>query len=93
MENKIQNKDYNISEKEHLFLDDSYERVVFHLKGKNGDDIHLPMLNVIQCLMLAIKDGDLPKLPRSWVHEIDCIYNTGYSQDEDLWYHDYGGKK
>ncbi len=64
------------------------ERVVFVLRDKEHE-FSIGLSSVVECLAFAVKNGDLPKLPRHWVSMIDDIYGTDFSFDDEICYHDY----
>ena len=45
---------------------------------------------VLECLIFAVRNGDLPKLPSSWVSNVSRVYNIYISDDveSDITYYD-----
>lgn len=64
------------------------ESVIFHFKDSKQNDYALGLSTVLECITFAIQCGDLPKLPQSWLSDIDSIYNTDYAYDKDISYFD-----
>ncbi len=77
-----------VKDAEETLCESCCERVVFHLKDKDHE-FSMGLSTVWQCLAFAVKNGDLPKLPRRWVSMVDDIYGTSFSFDDDICYHDY----
>lgn len=77
---------------ERVNCDKCYEHTVFFLKD-NYHEFSMGLSTVLECVMFAIRKGDLPKLPNSWLDMIDNLYRTNYSNDKDLCYHDYHKKE
>ena len=77
-----------VTEAEEMHCDSCYERVVFRLKDKDHE-FTMGLSTVWECCAFAVKNGDLPKLPRHWVTMVDDIYGTSFSFDDDICYHDY----
>ena len=64
-----------------------YEPVIFHLKDKKHE-FSMGLSTVLECLIFAIQQGDLPKLPMSWLADIDDVCHTAYSEDKRNYYYD-----
>lgn len=75
-----------------ICCDNCFERVVFLLQDKEHE-FSLGLSTVLECLMFAVKNGDLPKLPRSWAAKVDKIGDTNFHFDEDICYFDYNELK
>jgi hypothetical protein len=73
---------------ERVQCDNCFERTVFHLKD-NYHEFSIGMSTVLECVAFAIRNGDLPKLPNSWLNDVDSQYRTNYSFDKDISYYDY----
>ena len=73
---------------EQVVCDNCFEHMVFMLKDSQGREFSLGLSNVLECLSFAISEGNLPKLPVSWLSDVDHNYGTGYSENEDLFYSD-----
>ena len=76
-----------VKEAERVCCDNCFEQVVFLLNDKEHE-FSMGLSTVLECLAFAIKNGDLPKLPRSWLSDVDGVYNTTFSFDEDISYYD-----
>lgn len=63
------------------------ESVVFHMQD-NNHSFSMGLTTVLECIAFAIKNGDLPKLPLSWLSDVDFRYDTNFSSDNDLSYGD-----
>lgn len=61
---------------ERILCDKCFERVVFMLRDQNGNEFSLGLRTVLQCLSAAIQNGDLPKLPLSWVSDVNMGYDN-----------------
>lgn len=81
-----------VRDAERMFCDNCFERTIFHLRDKDHD-FSLGLSTVLECLMFAVKNGDLPKLPRSWAAKIDRVGDTNFRFDEDVCYFDYNELK
>lgn len=53
-----------------------FEPLVFLLKDKDHE-FSMGLSTVLNCLAFAIENGDLPKLPLSWVY---LVYNRNVSE-------------
>lgn len=73
---------------ERICCENCDESVIFHFKDSKKNDYALGLSTVLECITFAIKNGDLPKLPQSWLSDIDSIYNTDYAYDKDISYFD-----
>ena len=76
----------DIESAERVVCDNCFEQIVFMLK----DDKHefsLGLTTVLECLTFAISKGDLPKLPSSWLDDVDHVYNTAFSEIENISYY------
>lgn len=77
---------------ERIHCDKCFEQVVFMLRDKDHE-FSLGLTTVLECLAFAIKNGDLPKLPQSWLSDADTVCETKFSFDEEICYHDYNGAR
>ena len=77
-----------VEEAEHIICNNCFEQVVFLLKDKDHE-FSVGLSTIVECLAFAIKNGDLPKLPSSWLNLVDSLYRSVYSFDENLCYYDY----
>ena len=73
---------------EKIFCDKCFERLIFHMQD-NAHEFAVGLYNIIECILCAVENGYLPKLPSSWVQAIDDIYRTKFVFDENLCYNDY----
>lgn len=86
---KIENAFLNrakVESSEEIACDNCYEHVVFLLKDKDHE-FSVGLTTVLECLMFAIKNGNLPKLPKNWVRLVDGYYDTEFALDEELCYY------
>lgn len=74
-----------IENAESMLCDNCFERVIFRLKD-NDHEFSLGLITILECLEFAIKNGDLPKLPRSWCADTGDAYNIEF--DDDISYYD-----
>lgn len=77
-----------IENAEQTVCDNCFEHMVFLLKDTQGREFSLGISTVLECLAFAISKGNLPKLPISWLSDVDHNYGTGYSENEDIFYSD-----
>lgn len=83
----------DIENSEKIACDNCFEHVVFMLHDKNHE-FSIGLSTVLECVAFAIKNGDLPKLPSSWVANVNSIYNyVGFLEGEDISYSDQSLKK
>lgn len=73
---------------EEISCEDCYEQVIFLLKDKDHE-FSVGMHTILECLAFAIENGDLPKLPRSWLRDVDKNYHIGISENENISYSDH----
>lgn len=76
-----------MKEAERICCDNCFEQVIFMMRDKEHE-FSIGLATVLECITFAIKNGDLPKLPQSWLSDIDSIYNTDYAYDNDISYFD-----
>ena len=81
----------DIKDSEQIVCQDCFERVVFMLRDKDHE-FSIGLSTVLECVMFAIKNGDLPKLPSSWLKDIDYAYDTGFSECDNISYNDHKTK-
>ncbi len=72
---------------EEITCDNCCESVIFHLRDCEHE-FTMGLSTVLECLMFAIKQGDLPKLPISWLADADFVCGTGYANDPKYFYTD-----
>ena len=68
--------------------DNCFEHIVFLLHDNKGREFSLGLTTVLECLAFAIDSGNLPKLPVSWLSDVDHVYYTGFSEREGIFYND-----
>lgn len=73
---------------EQIVCDNCFEEIVFMLRDNYGHEFSLGLTTVLDCLAFAVNGGNLPKLPVSWLSDVDHNYGTGYSENEELFYSD-----
>ena len=81
-----------INNAERIDCNNCFEQIVFMLKDKNHE-FSIGLTTILECLAFAIKNGDLPKLPQSWLSSADIVCETNFSFDEDICYYDYNSYK
>lgn len=72
---------------ERVVCDNCFEHIVFMLKD-NNHEFSVGLSTILECLAFAISNGDLPKLPLSWLTDVDHVYDTAFSENEDISYYD-----
>lgn len=72
-----------VEKAQQISCDNCFENVVFLLKD-NQHEFSMGLSSVLECLAFAIKNGDLPKLPLSWVNSVygDSISEISYYDGE-----------
>lgn len=73
---------------EQIVCDNCFERAVFHMKDSTGYEFSIGLSTIIECLIAAVQNGDLPKLPESWIHNIEAIYYIPDEKREIVSYRD-----
>lgn len=71
---------------EQVCCENCFEQAVFLLKDKKHE-FSMGLTTVLQCLEFAIKNGILPKLPRSWCSDVEHAFDIMF--DEEISYYDY----
>ena len=61
---------------EKIYCENCFEQVVFMLKDKDHE-FSMGLSTVLECLKFAIENGELPKLPLSWVN---IVYRKNISE-------------
>ena len=69
-----------------IHCDNCFEQVVFLLRDKDHE-FSLGMKSILECLAFAVKNGDLPKLPASWLSDVENAFDIYF--DEEISYYDY----
>lgn len=75
-----------VENSERIHCDNCFEQVVFLLRDKDHE-FSMGLTTVLDCLAFSIKNGDLPKLPESWVSDVENVLNIHL--DEEISYYDY----
>lgn len=73
---------------ERTICENCFEHVVFMLRDNKDREFSIGLTTVLECLAFAISNGDLPKLPISWLNNVDHVYYTNLSEREDISYND-----
>lgn len=81
-----------INNAERIHCENCFEQVVFNLRDKDHE-FSMGLSTVLECLAFAVKNGDLPKLPQSWLSYADIVCETNFSFDEDICYYDYNSDR
>lgn len=71
---------------ERIVCENCSERVVFLMKDKDHE-FSVGLTMVLQCLEFAVRNGDLPKLPSSWVGAVERAYDVQF--EDEAWYNDF----
>ncbi len=79
----------DIKSAERMVCDNCFEHIIFMLEDSKQHKFSVGLRTILECITFAIKNGDLPKLPRSWLDDIDQVYGTAFSSDEDISYYDW----
>lgn len=79
----------DIEKAEKVCCDDCFEHMIFMLRDSQQREFSVGIITVLECLAFAISNGGLPKLPMSWLDDVDQVYNTTFSQNEEISYYDY----
>lgn len=72
---------------ERICCDNCFEQVIFMMRDREHE-FSIGLTTVLECLIFAVRNGDLPKLPQSWLSDVDTVCNTAYAFDEDISYFD-----
>lgn len=75
-----------VKEMERISCDSCFEQMVFFLRDKDHD-FSVGLTTVLGCIEAAIKCGELPKLPQSWLSDVENTLNIQF--DEEISYYDY----
>jgi len=62
------------------------ESMTFLVQDQKGNDFHIGIGLVLECLSFAISDGELPKLPSSWIRSVGDRHGVSFS--EEAWYNE-----
>lgn len=61
-----------------------FEQVIFLMKD-NHHKFSIGLITVLECLEFAVANGDLPKLPLSWVSSVNKALNIEFDKDISYW--------
>ncbi|MDO4831246.1 MAG: hypothetical protein Q4A46_07200 [Clostridia bacterium] len=86
--NTIINNAY-VKNSEKIICDNCSEHILFLLSDSKNNEFSVGLTTMLECVAFAIQKGDLPKLPSSWLKNIDDVYSTSFSFDKDISYDDY----
>lgn len=75
---------------ERIHCDNCFEQVIFMLRDKDHE-FSMGLTAMIECIAFAIRNGDLPKLPRSWCADVEKTLNIAF--EDNISYYDYDIKK
>lgn len=73
---------------EQIVCDNCFEEIVYMLRDSHGQEFSLGLTTVLECIAFAISEGNLPKLPISWLSDVDHAYGTAFSENEEIHYSD-----
>ena len=91
-ENLIKNSEFNradVKSAERMVCDKCCEHIIFLLEDSKQHKFSLGLKTVLECVAFAIENGDLPKLPTSWLDDVDRVYGTAFLDNKDISYYDY----
>lgn len=74
----------DVENAERIICDNCFEHIVFMLYDKQNREFSIDLNSILECLAFAISNRALPKLPTSWLDDVDHIYNTAFSENEDI---------
>ena len=77
----------DLKKAEEITCDNCCESVLFHLRDQEHE-FTMGLSTVLECLMFAIRQGDLPKLPLSWLGDADDVCGTSFSEETQYTYWD-----
>lgn len=75
-----------VEETERIGCDNCLDNTVFLMKDSTHS-FSMGLSIVLECLEFAIKNGHLPKLPKSWCCKVGDTYDLAF--DDDVAYYDY----
>ena len=76
----------NLKNATQQFCDNCSDTMIFELQDNEGKVLHLGVTTVLECLAVAIAQGDLPKLPSSWLGDVRSLHNVDFPYG--TWYND-----
>ncbi len=77
-----------VEDSEKITCDSCFEHIVFMLRDSQDREFSVGLGTILDCLAFAIDNGDLPKLPVSWLSDVDNVYRTGFSENKNISYYD-----
>lgn len=86
MKNEINKAEVEAAE--NIVCDNCDEQLLFLLRDSRDNEFNVGLLTMLECIAFAVQNGNLPKLPVSWLKQIDDVYSTSFSLDEDILYFD-----
>lgn len=84
---EMNERSVDLENAEEITCDNCCESVIFHLRDSEHE-FTMGLSTVLECLMFAIEQGDLPKLPISWLSDADHVCGTFYSENPQYYYGD-----
>lgn len=94
-ENKLKEIFFNradVKNAEREVCDNCFEHMVFLLCDSHNQEFSIGLTTILECLIFAIENGDLPKIPQSWLQNINDVYDTDFPLSEDISYYDFDVK-
>ena len=76
-----------VEDAERVICDNCFEHAVFYLRDSQGREFSLGLMTVLECVVFAISQGELPKLPSDWLYDVDNVYGTDLSEREGIFYY------
>lgn len=76
-----------MSNAEQICCENCCEQVIFHMEDTQHR-FSMGLSTVMECLIFAIQTGNLPKLPMSWLSDVDSVCCTDYALDQRNCYPD-----
>lgn len=67
---------------EHIICNNGSEQAIFLMRDKDHE-FTLGLTSVLECIGFAVKNGDLPKLPKDWCDKVEK--ELGVQFDEDVY--------
>jgi len=69
------------------FCDNCSDNIIFELHSKNNNiPVHIGIKTILECLAVAIEQGELPKLPSTWVQDSCSLHSMEFP--DGTWYND-----
>ena len=89
---EMNERSVGLEKAEEIACDNCCESVIFHLRDKEHE-FTMGLSTVLECVMFAIEQGDLPKLPMSWLADVDHVCGTFYADNPQYYYWDEASHK